>query len=459
MHPYSMVKLLFLVVLLIGCATVTDQKQYTPTSVSTATHVIVSTQSSITPGINTSAASTAIPILSSTPVPIPSVTYPPTIEPSATISLSADFPITDQCGTVYSNTSTIDTSFLAGIVTQDIDPQMSDDVIILNQNKEVAFRWNIPIGDWTATVSPDGQWLAATFYNNFDVDGNTTEVTVKVINPQTGQSYELQLASELIQLYSDALFEFNWLSNELLYISKLGGMAPRFKDGDMLEMHYFIWSPFDNKTSELTVPLPDYVYLQIEPTLDPLLEYVAYSCTSNLTCEQDALHIWDISSGTLAWSVQKGFALGFPDAGIWSRDGQMVAIFDVQHEQKTSVRIFSRNGFLLYETSVPGEVSSRSATWSPNNKLLAFTYWANYNENGHFVIFDITQGTVTRYCQGGSVSWSPASNMTIYDSFRDKGSYYLYHAYVLDINNGDVYLWRESEYPIEIYGWINPLSQ
>ncbi|MCA9974909.1 MAG: hypothetical protein KC413_04140 [Anaerolineales bacterium] len=326
MYKQSMIKLLFLIGILSGCTAIAHENQPDPTLINTSVHTIASTETSIVPDISSTPSRTTIPTL----LPTPPATPSPIIEPTVTISMSEDFQIIDLCGTIYSDTTTIDTSFLAGIVTQDID-QKTDYVTVLSQKDEVAFRWNVPAGDWTATASPDGQWLAATFYDSFDTDGNATVVMVKVINPYTGESYQLQLDSELIQLYAGALLEFDWLSNESLYISKLDGVDPLF--GGMLEMHYFVWSPFIGETTEFTVPLPDYVYMQIEPTLDPLLEYVTYSCESHLTCKQDILRVWDIFSGTLAWSVEKGFAHGFPDAGVWSWNGQMVAIFNVQDAQ------------------------------------------------------------------------------------------------------------------------------
>lgn len=385
-----------------------------------------------------------------TPSPQATLTLSPTVAPSPT--LTPTLSIQELCGTVYTDTQQFPPNLLAGVVYDDPVKYLGNLLIQGTNLMEPAFQWNEEFTAW-ATVSPNGQWLATVRLNDFDATGNPRQAQGIVFDPNSRQSYESELPDNWL---AQASFDyFQWLNNQQL----VSHTMPEKNDN---QINYLVWSPFINKQEILTVNLPGYENRRVsdaneaQPTLDPLLEYIAYPCYDKIVCQGDTFRILNIATGEVIWSTYFRFHGGFLDSGLWSFDGQKLAIF-TKDEQNTKLFILNRDQETIKTFVFDGSATSRSSKWSPNSHFLIFHYT---NQAGYRAMYVDMNGTITDFCTpiGYGYYWAPDSTKIVYDDFEDIGEEgFRYFIYVLDISSGNRYLWFEPTLPNRLHGWALPV--
>lgn len=443
-----------LIIFLAGC----DAQYKSESPVLQANLMVTNTPPHITLGTPISTKVVIFPTLSPTPIStstvMPTVTATATAEPTANLTTLPK----EICSTTYTDPERIPTAFLEGVVAQEVwgEPQ---NVII--QGKEIlssVFTWNLSDDSlWEVEVSANGQWLAITESGNFNTSGDATQIKVAVVNPNSGESFQMQLPEEWIPLFR--LSHFRWLDNHQLFI-----FSP--PEDNSPDMSYFVWSPFSSEEKFFTVKLPGFEHLvsgsaQINPSLDPQLGYIAYPCFYKSTCQDDSMRVLNLISGEIVWTVQNAFSSGLLDTGSWSVDGQMIAVFDTHMGDLTDLLVFNRDGELLLTIPVQGYSNSLGAKWSSNSQYLGFP--VSQRKNGALTFsldyLDLGTETVSSLCiNPGDYYWSPDNTRIVFEIVENEETGFVNKGYVINIFTGDTYQWLKTSDSDFLFGWAIPIS-
>jgi hypothetical protein len=296
--------------------------------------------------------------------------------------------------------------------------------------------------------SPDNIWLA-----DLNSNKNIQSEELIVWNPFSGE--EIRHVFEGISLLPyDA--SFRWTKDLQLVL-------PLKNDVELFQ--WLVWSPFIGKQEILSAELSGIgnhmEYFNVPPSVDPLLELVAYPCEF---CDGAEYAVKSIDSGETVWFIDLGEKPSYAYRGpvIWSPDGEFVAIVGGRNSILNGLWIFNRHGELVHEIVLPdigGIVAASYLAWSPNSEYLAFSR-GSYNGEGEIIstlaYVSLADGSVTDLCLDFQTQphWFSDSTKIAYSQQIQRDEQ-LRLISIVDIDSGDVVQLNDAN-AYNLLGWISP---
>ncbi len=294
--------------------------------------------------------------------------------------------------------------------------------------------------------SPDKRWLA-------DLNSNKNIQSEQLIVWNPFSSEEIRQIFEGISLLPyDA--SFRWVNDSQLVL-------PLKNEAELFQ--WLVWSPFIGEQETLSAELSGIgnhmEYFNVPPSIDPLLELVAYPCEF---CDGAEYAVKNLESDETVWFIDLGSkpSYAYRSSVIWSPDGEFVAIVGGRNLILNGLWIFNRQGELVYEIVLPdigGTVAASLLVWSPNSEYLAFSR-GSYNNEGEIdstlTYVSLADGSVTDLCLNFETQphWSPDSTKIAF-SQQIQGGEQPRLISIVDIDSGDVIqLYDANAY--NLLGWI-----
>jgi hypothetical protein len=300
--------------------------------------------------------------------------------------------------------------------------------------------------------SPDRKWIAYTEML-FDRNENAWFIEIIVWHPNSGEEIRKPFESIRFLAYDASL---RWANDSQLMISL---------ENEEELFHWLVWSPFSGKQETLSVELSGIgnhmEYFQVPPSLDPSLEFVAYSCEF---CDDAEYAVKSIETGETAWFIDLGPEPSYAYRGpiAWSPDGEFIALAGGRNFILNGLWVFNRRGELVHEIVLPdigGIVAATMLTWSPNSEYLAFSR-GSYNDERKIIetlaYLSLSDGSVTDLCLDFSTAapiWSPDSKKIAYSRQIHSGEPPR-HISIVDIHSGDIIQLYDAN-ARNLVGWID----
>jgi hypothetical protein len=300
------------------------------------------------------------------------------------------------------------------------------------------------------SVSPDGKLFSYIYERN--------NVNDKLIT--------MDLNGSIIDEYviDDRFYGFQWLNNESILFDFYSDEMPMFLYSPISEEQRTIQSYKGDGSAFLFIKdtMRDWglnmYHRNVHNTQLTRLLYPTLIDNINMVV------IRDVETATDLAQIPTNFGYGVWPS--WSPDGEMLAIAINTNElkrengyNKFEIFLYDQNGDQINQTnllSLSRSVEIHKLLWSPNNQLIAFTYYSNsYGKyfDTKYGIWDIKNGTINNYCLPENAyfrNWSLDNNyllLGVRDDSSDETA-----VYILDISSGDYLLIKEDFLPI---GWQN----
>lgn len=313
-----------------------------------------------------------------------------------------------------------------------------DDPLIFMPDQEGQIVW--------PQESLDKVWLA-------DLNSNRPNQTEEIVvwNPFSGEEIR-QTFEGIIPLAYDAVLR--WTKDYQLVL-------PLENEDEFFQ--WLVWSPFTGEQETLSTELSgignNMELFKVPPSLDPLLELVAYPCEF---CDEAEYVIKNIETSETVWTIDLGPRPSYAYRGpvIWSPDGEFAAIVGGRNSLLNDLWIYNRQGEIVYEIVLPdigGIVAASLLKWSPDSKYLAFSR-GGYNDEGEksttLNYVSLLDGSVTDLCIDSHTQsyWSPDNTKIAFSQQIQSGEQPQLIS-IVNINSGSVIQLRDDNAQI-LLGWI-----